>query len=101
MDALGYSIHDFIPSELSGEKAVDIHHIDCKGMGGDPSGNKDRIENLMAVTRKEHEFYGDKVQYKALLYKKHMEFLENNGVSFDKQYMLNQISRYETIEELI
>lgn len=34
MDYFGYSEGDFIPSELSGLPAVDIHHIEARGMGG-------------------------------------------------------------------
>jgi len=48
---------DFIPCEICGSKSVDIHHIDCRGMGG--SNNKDTIENLMALCRKCHVVKGD------------------------------------------
>lgn len=82
MDALGYSVGDFIPSEISGKPAVDIHHIDARGMGG--SKDKDVIENLMAVTREEHEKYGDVKEYKALLKEIHYRFLESNGVKFKR-----------------
>lgn len=46
----GYGDQDFIPSELSGFRAVDIHHIVYKSQGG-----KDEIDNLIALTRTEHE----------------------------------------------
>jgi hypothetical protein len=92
--ALGYDTTDFIPSEISGKIAVDIHHIDCKGMGGNPSKDKDRIENIQAVTREEHLYYGDKKEHMVFLYKKHYEFLENNGVKFDKKYLLSKIEMY-------
>lgn len=59
----GYSGHEFIPCEVCGGKATDIHHIDARGMGGDPLGKKDVIENLMALCRHCHELYGDKKQY--------------------------------------
>ena len=49
MKAFGYEIGDYIPSEISGLPAVDIHHIDGRGKG------KDVPENLIALTRKEHE----------------------------------------------
>lgn len=45
-------------SEISSKPADDIHHINSRGMGG--SKDKDNIENLMALTREEHEKYGDK-----------------------------------------
>jgi len=53
LDYFGYIPGDFIPSEYSGKKAVDIHHISAKGMGG--SKTKDNIENLIALTRDEHD----------------------------------------------
>ena len=47
-----YGIEDFIPCELCGAKAVDIHHLEAKGMGG--SKTKDYIENLIALCRMDH-----------------------------------------------
>jgi len=67
MDHFGYVGDDFIPCEVCGARAVDIHHIDCRGMGS--SKTKDKIENLMAVCRECHLKYGDK--------KDQMEFLRN------------------------
>jgi hypothetical protein len=49
MDYFGYGIDDFIPCEVNGEKAVDIHHIHGRGKG------MDVIENLMALCRKHHD----------------------------------------------
>jgi len=95
MDALGYDTTDFIPSELSGRRADDIHHIDCKGMGGNPSGSKDRIEELQAVTRSEHIEYGDKKEHMKFLYQKHYNFLESHGVKFYKQYLIDRIGAYD------
>ena len=95
LNALGYDLFDFIPSEISGVRANDIHHIDCKGMGGNPNKDKDRIENLQAVTRQEHLDYGDKKEHMAFLYKKHYEFLEYHGVKFDKKYLLSKIKMHE------
>jgi hypothetical protein len=75
LDFFGYDKTDFIPSELSGAKAVDIHHIDCKGMGGDPTGDKDNIFNLMALSREEHELYGDKKEFMKFLRSQHLDFM--------------------------
>jgi hypothetical protein len=77
MEFFGYGVDDFIPSELSGNRAVDIHHIDCRGMGS--SKEKDVIENLMALTREEHNKYGDKKQWIEFLKMKHNEYMNNHG----------------------
>ena len=79
-DALGYVEGETIPSEISGAPAVDIHHIDARGMGGTSNPYKNSIFNLMAVTRAEHEKYGDKKQYKKWLKHKHLLFLMKQGV---------------------
>jgi len=70
MDHFGYIRGEFIPCEMCGSSAVDIHHIECRGMGGT---NKDSIENLMALCRGCHLHYGDKKQYKELLNERHQE----------------------------
>lgn len=44
---------DFIECANCQKQAVDIHHIEPKGMGG--SKEKDNIENLIALCRKCHE----------------------------------------------
>ena len=65
LDYFGYTVADFIPCEICNSKAVDIHHIECRGMGG--SKEKDKIENLQAVCRECHIKYGDKKEYKEML----------------------------------
>lgn len=50
MDFFGYSIGDYIPSEISGLPATEIHHVTYRSQGG-----KDEITNLIALTREEHE----------------------------------------------
>ena len=52
-----YDVSDFVPCEVCQKKAVDIHHIDNRGMGGSKS--KDYFLNLMALCRKCHNEYGD------------------------------------------
>ena len=52
LQGMGYDVTDFVPCEVCGAKAVDIHHIEPRGMGG--SKEKDTIENLMALCRNCH-----------------------------------------------
>lgn len=89
---MGYGDADFVCSELSGLRSNDLHHILCRGAGS--SKGKDRVENLIALTREEHEQYGDKKQYMSFLFKKHLEFLERNGVKFDRTWIMAQVNIY-------
>ena len=80
LDHFGYGSgygDQFIPCEVCGARSCDIHHVDCRGMGG--SKNKDKIENLMALCRRCHVEYGDKKQYIDFLKEKHHERLEKNN----------------------
>jgi len=65
LQGMGYKKTDFIPCEVCGSQAVDIHHIEARGMGG--SKKADLIDNLMGLCRKCHIEYGDKKQYKDFL----------------------------------
>ncbi len=83
MKAFGFTIADFIPCEICGNKAVDIHHIEARGMGGDPTGSKDNINNLMAMCRKHHEEYGDVPDLVDKLKEIHLRYIDINGVRKD------------------
>lgn len=67
---------EFIPCEVCGRQAVDIHHIEARGSGG--SKKKDTITNLMAVCRECHVEYGDKKQHKDFLIEKHIRHMGEN-----------------------
>ena len=73
LNHFGLTGDEFIPCEVCGLRAVDIHHIDCRGMGG--SKEKDNIENLMAVCRECHVEFGDKKQYTEWLREIHLRKL--------------------------
>ncbi len=90
MESLNYKLGDFICCELTGQRAVDIHHIIGRGRGG-----SDRIENLMALTREKHDRYGEDNNYMKLLLIKHMEFLDFNGVKYDYKYFKDMITKYD------
>ena len=49
---MGFDDTDFIPCEVCGSKAQDIHHIEPRGMGGRKS--KDVLDNLVALCRSCH-----------------------------------------------
>ena len=76
LNHFGYTGEDFIPCETCGARAVDIHHIEARGMGGTKKG--DTIDNLMALCREHHLEYGDKKQYMQFLKDKHKQKL-NEG----------------------
>ena len=76
-DYFGYIGSEFIACEVCGARAVDIHHILARGMGG--TEEADRIDNLMAVCRSCHITYGDKKQHIDFLIKKHKDFINDYG----------------------
>jgi len=83
MEVMGFKPGEHIPCEIcyamdpekEGKPADDINHIDARGMGGNPKGDKDRIENLMATCRSHHLEYGDKKQYKDHLKRLHLAYM--------------------------
>lgn len=88
LDYFGYSGQEFMPCEIPdcGKRAVDVNHIDARGMGGNPSGDKDTIENLMGTCREHHTEYGDRKDKKEWLKEVHLRFMETNGVKNRKNY---------------
>jgi hypothetical protein len=91
--AFGYTSGDFIASEVSGSPAVDIHAIIEDGMGGRPNKDTHRVENLIALTRKEHIMYGGKSEARAWLFRVHLQHMEQHGVKFDRKWILEQIEK--------
>ena len=75
LQGMGYDITDFIPCEVCSSKAVDIHHIEARGMGGTKMA--DTLENLMALCRQCHFQYGDIKLYKEWLQEIHEKKLFN------------------------
>ncbi len=71
LKGMGYHETDWIPCELCPKTAVDIHHIEPRGMGGSKS--KDVIENLMAVCRECHLKAESKEYSKEKLKKIHLD----------------------------
>lgn len=82
LDYFGFDEYSFVSCEVCGKMAVDIHHIDARGMGG--SKTKDYIENLQALCRKCHIDYGDIKEFKDKLKEVHLRYMKiygNNGLS--------------------
>ena len=73
LKGMGLSTTDWIPCEVCGATAQDIHHIEARGMGG--SKEADNIENLMALCRTCHVAYGDIKEYKERLQATHNHHL--------------------------
>ena len=80
-DYFGYDVCDFILCEIPNceAQAVDINHIDARGMGGNPKGDKDKIENLMATCRHHHIVYGDRKDKKEWLKEIHLQVMANHN----------------------
>ena len=66
-----YGDQDYVPSEYSGLPAQDIHHILPRGKGG-----TDDIENLMALTREEHNRAHDDPEFNKRLKVVHLSHLD-------------------------
>jgi len=66
-----------MPCEICGSRAVDIHHIHRRGMGG--TTDADKIENLMAVSRTSHIEYEDKKHYIEFLIEEHKKKLDGKS----------------------
>lgn len=54
MKGNGFDVEDWIPCENCNNTAVDIHHILPRGIGGDPKGQRNKLENLIALCRSCH-----------------------------------------------
>ena len=67
-----------VQCEMCGKEATDIHHIQRRGMGG--SKTADCIRNLMALSRKCHDKYGDRRQHKELLQETHNGVMKGWGI---------------------
>lgn len=79
LNYFGFQIPQDCFCEVCGSPAVDVHHIEARGMGGDPQGKKDVIENLQALCRDCHTNYGDVPECKENLKAVHVRFMELNA----------------------
>ena len=69
-----FALEDFVPCEVCEARAVDIHHIERRGMGG--TTKHEDIKNLMALCRHCHVKYGDIKMYKDYLVNIHNAYIK-------------------------
>lgn len=81
MDFFGFKIPEDAICEIPfcGLPCQDINHIEARGMGGNPSGDKDDIKNLMGMCRAHHLKHGDVVADKPWLKEIHYKYMKDNG----------------------
>lgn len=72
----GWGEDDFITCESCGRSALDIHHLEPRGMGGSANGSKDVPDNLMALCRKCHIHTETNPHTKEEFKNKHKTFTE-------------------------
>jgi len=77
IDYFKFGEQDFIGCEVCGRRAVDIHHIEARGLGG--SKTKDFIENLSALCRECHIKAETKPEFNILVKKIHLKHLKKNN----------------------
>jgi hypothetical protein len=72
LKVFNYDLTDWIKCELPecGKQAKDLHHIECRGMGG--TKKPEDITNLIALCREHHIELGDKKQHKDRLKQVHL-----------------------------
>ena len=78
LTAMSYDVSDFIFCEVCEAQAVDIHHIESRGMGG--TKREDTIDNLMAMCRKCHSELGDIKELKEKLLYIHQLRMRERGI---------------------
>lgn len=78
LELFGYDVNEeYFPSEISEAPANDVHHIIRRGLVGEAANHP---LNLMALTREEHDEYGDVSEAVDYLIKIHLLFCKNRGV---------------------
>ena len=80
MEFFGYGEQDMILCELCPNQAVDIAHIEHRGMGG--SRMRDLIENLVAMCRHHHDRFDGRQGPgldRAAVIRKHLSFIKHHG----------------------
>ena len=92
MDFFDYGEQDFVMCEMcQQDRAVDIHHLDARGMGG--SKNKDYIENLMGLCRDCHNSAENDSSFNMFCRIKHLELVCQqiyHQIEYKKRYEIRK-----------
>ena len=89
LDFFEYTGYEYMPCEVCMmRRAVDVNHLSARGMGGDPTGKKDHILNLMGTCRECHIEYADKKQHKDYLKNTHLKFMQSRQPEKTKKILL-------------
>lgn len=76
LEYFGYSGYEFMPCEVCGNKAVDIHHIVPRSKFGSKTKHiQDAIENLIGLCRECHDKAHNLELDKPYLTEVHFEFM--------------------------
>ena len=89
LTAFGLDLSDsnqYVRSELSDTKGVDIHHI---------VNREDRIENLMLLNRDEHVLHGEIKSSMYMLLWVHRAYLEEHGIEYDNSWFEKYLQQYK------
>ncbi len=97
LNAFGLDETDFVPCELCGGRATEIHHILARSKYKNLLND---IRNLQAVCRNCHQEYGDQIYLMPMLLKIHRRVLEINEIEFNPKWFEFYINKYETLTEL-
>lgn len=83
LDFFSFQIPEDCVCEIPGcgRPGNDIHHVQARGMGGNPKGDKDHISNLMALCREHHVAFGDVPGKREWLRKVHFKYMEDYGTA--------------------
>lgn len=95
----GWGDQDFIPCELSGKQAVDIHHILPRGKYPEYVNHPG---NLMAMTRKLHDEKGQNKKYLQELVECHVAFVRLKAIEhgFSEEEMLEPLRTSGLLQDM-
>jgi hypothetical protein len=98
MQFFSYGEGEFIPCEVTGQRANDVHHISARGMGG--SDEKDFAENLCALTRRVHDLAESEKILEDTMKAIHMSFIDAHKKGTDMAMKLHYAKVKQKLAEV-